>query len=252
MDCSIDPAGARPFGLSQDLLEAAVAASHYSELLRTAVDTSRRYFNFYTAHRPHTINYPWVLSRLVDLPTGAALLDIGAGVSPVPFCLAERGMVVDCVDSGDFERKPPAGEDWNEWGFFDYGALHANLRAFNVAITDFAPQRAYDAIYSTSVIAHIPSREREETVRRCSVWLKPGGRVVFAVDLIPATDTLWNLGGSEETPEEHGTVQDLEAQLTQLGFAIDESSVTRGLAWSRTDLYFLAATKPREDDKGGG
>ncbi len=230
-----------PFGLPHQSIEEAIGSSANPELLREIVATSHRYFNFYTAHPPYKINYPWTLARLSDLGPQAVLLDIGAGVSPVPLCLAEKGMFVDCVDSSDFERWLPAGEDWNEWGFIDYGTLHQNLMAFNIAITDFVPQRAYDAIYSVSVIAHLPSREREETMRRCWGWLKPGGRIVFAIDLIPGTDMLWE--GWADT-DEHGTWRGLEAQLIQLGFAIRKSSVTRQLDWwSRTDLYFLVAEK---------
>ena len=76
------------------------------------------------------------------------------------------------------------------------------------------------------------------------MWLKPGGRLALAIDLIPRTDTLWNRGGSEETPDEHGTYLDMERQLRSLGFAIMESRIERSIEkWSRTDLYFLVAQK---------
>jgi cyclopropane fatty-acyl-phospholipid synthase-like methyltransferase len=178
------------------------------------------------------------------LGAGSRILDFGAGISPVPLYLAEKGIFVDCVDNSEFERRLPASEDWNDWGFFDYRTLHQNLAAYNCSITEFKPLHSYDAIYSVCAIAHFSSPVREQTLRNCWEWLKPGGRVVLTVDLIPSTDSLWNLGGSEETPDQHGTYHDIEQQSRYLGFTIAESRTQRGIdGWSRTDLYFLVAQK---------
>jgi hypothetical protein len=153
-------------------------------------------------------------------------------------------MFVDCVDHSEFSRTLPASEDWNEWGFFDYSTLHPNLVAYNCSTAGFKPLRAYEAIYSVSAIAHFPSSVREETLSNCWVWLKPGGRLILAVDLIPDTDLLWNLGGSDETPEQHGTYHDMEEQIRSLGLVITESQARRKVDGSTTDLLFLVAQKP--------
>jgi len=233
-----------PGDLPLEDLNRALAASERPDLLQQLVDTSRRAFGLHTRHYPHTINYPWGVSRLEGLSAGSHILDFGAGVSPLPLYLAEKGMFVDCVDNSAFARTLPAGEDWNEWGFFDYGTLHPNLTAYNCSITDFKPLHLYDAIYSICSIAHFPSPIREETLRNCSAWLRPGGRLVLAVDLIAGTNSIWNLGGSEETPEQHGSYHDLEQQIRSLGFMITESRIRRRVdGWSRTDLYFLVAQK---------
>jgi SAM-dependent methyltransferase len=231
-------------GLSEKDIKHALANSKFPGVLEELFDTSRRAFGVQIRHYPYTINYPWALSRLAGLAAGSRLLDIGAGATPVPLYLAEKGMYIDCVDGSDYARVLPAGDDWNEWGFFDYAALHENLTAHNYSIETFTPWQRYDAIYSISTIAHMPSPVREKTLERCSQWLKSGGLLVFAIDLIPNTDTLWNLGGSEETPEEHGTYQDMERQLQSLGFSIIESRIERVVdKWSRTNLYFLVAQK---------
>jgi SAM-dependent methyltransferase len=222
----------------------ALSLAERPDLLQRLIDTSRRAFGVHMGHFPHTLNYPWTASRLEGLPAGSRILDIGAGCSPLPLHLAESGMIVDCVDNSEFTRTLPAGEDWNEWGFFDYGTLHQNLAAHNVAIDEFTPWHQYEAVYSVGAIAHFPSLIREQTLKKCSAWLKPGGRLVLAVDLIPGADTLWNLGGSGETPDQHGTCVDVERQLESLGLSIVESRICRGLErWSRTDLYFLVALK---------
>jgi hypothetical protein len=140
-------------------------------LLQELVKTSRRIFGFFTKHYAHTINYPWVVSRLAAVAAGSRVLDGAAGVSPVPVYLAERGLLVDCVDNSDIVRTLPPGEDWNEWGFFDYGTLHPNLAAYNCSIVGFEPSHAYNAIYSISSIGHFPSAVREQRLKNCSAWL---------------------------------------------------------------------------------
>lgn len=231
--------------LDEDSLRRALETAERPDLLKALLDASQRAFGVKFRHYPHTINYPWILSCLETLPGESRVLDIGAGVSPMPFLLAEMGMFVDCVDNSDFTRTLPPSRDWNEWGFFDYGTLHRNLASHNCSASDFHPWRRYDAIYSASSIAHFPSRVREETLNHCWRWLKPGGRLVLTIDLIPGTDSVWNLGGTDETPVQHGTYRDVERQLSELGLLIDESRVRRNVHRSRTDLWFLLARKPQ-------
>ena len=233
-----------PCDLPAEDLDRALAAAERPDLLRQLVDTSRRAFGLFTRHYPFTIIYPWAISNLEELAAESRILDFGAGINPLPLYLAEKGMFVDCVDNSDFARTLPAGKDWNDWGFFDYATLHQNLAAHNCSITEFKPLHIYDAIYSNCAIAHFPSPVREETLKKCWLWLKPGGRLILAVDLIPDTDTIWNLGGSQETPEQHGTYHDMEQQIRSLGFMITESRIQRRVdRWSRTELYFLVARK---------
>jgi SAM-dependent methyltransferase len=230
-----------PRDITVDDLSAAIDAAARPDLLRQLVDTSRRTFNFFTSHYPHTINYPWVARTLEDLPRGSRVLDIGAGVSPLPLFLAERGAMVDCVDPHQTVRTPPPADDWNEWGFFDYGRVHPNLTAHHCTIADFAPSYNFDVIYWVSVIAHMPRLVREDALQRCRVLLQPGGVLLLAVDLIPATDALWTLseGREVEPPAHHGTTDDLLQQLGLSGFQINEARVARSVPKSRTDLLFI-------------
>jgi hypothetical protein len=230
--------------LPQEDLDRALATAERPDLLRQLVHLSRNVFGSYTRHYPHTINYPWAASRLEDLPSESRLLEIGAGVNPLPLFLAEKGMFVDCVDGSDFTRTLPPGDDWNEWGYFDYGTLHSRLASYNVSSTDFEPAEQYDAIYCISVIALMPTPVREATLRLCRTWLKPGGKLVLAIDLIAGTETLWNRGGSEETPERHGTWRDVESHLLALGFHVTESRIERDIPHSPVDLHFLVGRIP--------
>jgi predicted SAM-dependent methyltransferase len=73
-------------------------------------------------------------------------------------------------------------QDWNEWGFFDYSRLHQNLASHHCDVAEFAPPVPFDAIYSISVLAHMTRAVREETLRRCRDWLRPGGCLLIALD----------------------------------------------------------------------
>ena len=150
-------------------------------------------------------------------------------------------MLVDTIDNAGFVRALPADENWNEWGFLDYSVIDPRISSFNIAVTEFEPATKYDAIFSVSVISHMPTPIRETMLSRCRSWLQKEGKLLLAFDLIPGTDTLWDKGGSNETSEQHGTFRAVEDQLRQLGFRISESRSGRNVWKSRTDLYFLAA-----------
>jgi SAM-dependent methyltransferase len=236
-----------PRDISAEDLDRALATARRPDLLRQLVDLSRRALGFYTSHYPHTLNYPWIVEWLERVPKGR-VLDIGAGVSPVPLLLAERGLFVDCVDSHPVVRTPPTKPDWNEWGFFDYGALHENLTAHQCDIANFTPPARYDAIYSISSLVHMTRDVREEVLRHCGEWLGPQGLLLLAIDVIPASDFLWNRseGHEVEPPVRHGTVDDVVHQVTGLGFQIEEFQLKRTVYKARTDLLFIACTRPSE------
>jgi SAM-dependent methyltransferase len=222
-------------------LEVAMSAQRDPGLLRQLVELSRSAFGFYASHFPYTINYPWVSERIGELPEGSHVLDIGAGVSPVPLFLARRGIVVDCVDNSKHIRALPATANWNEWGFFDYSALHPNLSSHHCDITEFAPSAKFDAIYSIASLAHMPRRIREKTLSFCREWLHAKGLLLLVIDVIPSTDFIWNRseGVEVEPPIQHGTIDDVADQLERLGFRIDECRVMRSVYKSRTDLLFI-------------
>jgi SAM-dependent methyltransferase len=223
-------------------LEVATAAQRNPDLLHQLVELSRSAFGFYPSHFPYTITYPWVSERVGQLRKGSRVLDIGAGVSPVPLFLARNGILVDCVDNSRHIRTLPSTAGWNEWGFFDYGALHANLSAHHCDITKFAPSGRFDAIYSIAALAHMPRTIRENTLHRCRDWLQPKGLLLLVIDIIPSTDFIWNRseGVEVEPPIQHGTIDDVLDQLKQSGFRVDECRLMRTVYKSRTDILFIA------------
>ncbi len=230
--------------ISADDLSAALAESDRPDLLRELVDTSRTAFGFFVDQYTCTINYPWVAARLENLPARSRVLDVGAGVSPMPLWLASRGARVDTVDNHSITRTLPATQDWNAWGFFDYRQLHPNVATHHCAIAEFAPTSPFDAVYSICALTHMPRAMREDTLRRCHEWLRSCGRLLLTIDLIPATDFLWNRSEGREVEPllVHGTIDDFLRQLTSVGFQLNESRVIRTPRRSRTGLLLIDCT----------
>lgn len=242
---------AHPSDLSAEDLQNALAAQKDPVLLSHLVELSRDTFGFFTNLFPQTINYPWVLERLRQLPRGARVLDIGAGVSPVPLFLAEKGMTVDCVDNSRHIRQLPFAASWNEWGFFDYGALSPRLTSHHCDVTEFTPAGEFAAIYSIAALAHTSRSVRENALRRTYDWLLPQGFLLLTIDVIPSTDFIWNRceGQEVEPPIQHGTINDVLDQLCLLGFRVEESRVMRTVYKSRTDLLFIACRKRADEEQ---
>jgi 2-polyprenyl-3-methyl-5-hydroxy-6-metoxy-1,4-benzoquinol methylase len=235
-----------PYDMSDANLARARSEAARPDLLDELVDVGRALFGFFPDHYAYTFNYPWVLERLEPLPPGARVLDVGSGVSPVPIVLARRGIRVDCIDRSSTRRAMPVTAEWNEWGFFDYSVVDVRIRSYHRDVREHVPDQPYDRIYSVSVLAHMTRTEREETVERVSQWLKPGGRVLLAIDLLHKSDFLWNraAGVEVEPPTEHGTLDDLLRSIEGTGLRVTERKIRRNVHDSRTDLLFVEAVRP--------
>jgi cyclopropane fatty-acyl-phospholipid synthase-like methyltransferase len=219
------------------------------DLYSRLTEISRAAFGGHDAYFPYTIMWPFVIARLEALPPGSRVLDLGAGITPLPLFLAQIGAHVDTVDNHPTVRTLPFDEHWNGWGFFDYSALHPHLTSHHCSVADFTSSQRFDAIYSVALIAHMPRAVREDTLRRCRDWLLLGGRLLLAIDVIPSSDFLWNRseGLEVEPPIQHGTVADVVDQLAELGFQTNESRVVRGVYKSRTDLLFIDCIRDTVD-----
>jgi 2-polyprenyl-3-methyl-5-hydroxy-6-metoxy-1,4-benzoquinol methylase len=235
-----------PYDIDDADLARARTEAPRPDLLDELVVTARAVFGFFPDHYPYTLNYPWVLERLEPLPPGARVLDVGAGVSPLPIVLAQRGLGVDCVDNSSTSRTMPVTSEWNEWGFFDYSVVDPRIRSYHREAREHVSAQPYDRVYSVSVLAHMRRLERDETIVQVPGWLKPGGKLLLAVDLLPKSDFLWNRseGVEVEPPTAHGTVGDLLRAVDRAGLRVTESKIRRTVFASRTDLLFLEAVRP--------
>jgi hypothetical protein len=214
-------------------------------LLLELVNLSRAKLGFYPKTIIRTIEYPWFAHRL-DTGSPSRLLDLGAGVSALPLWLAQRKNVVVTVDNHPLHRLPDDKTDWNEWGYLDYSKLDSRITSLNINAKDYAPDEQFDVIYSVSVIEHMPANIRRAIIKKFPDWLAPGGRIFLSLDLIPGTSELWPLSGGQKVDSdgEHGTMDDLLAEMTNAGLRIVETSLRRSIAGSRTDLAFVEATLP--------
>lgn len=174
---------------------------------------------------------------------GLRVLDMGAGVSPLPLWLARQGAQVTTVDGHDKIRVPPAQPDWNEWGYLDFGLIDHHIRSLNCLMQDLTNAGPFDLIYSVSVIEHIPAEARRLVLAEMKENLVPGGRLLLTLDLIPGTDRLWDLSEGVRIDEggDHGTIADFLAELAALGFSVTEKTEFRGIEGSRTELLMVDA-----------
>lgn len=226
-------------------LSTMLVASPQLRLLNELVASSREAFGFFPAHSPRALEYPWVLAELQDMAHGSRILDVGAGVNVLPLALARRGAAVTTIDAHPLVRDPRRREDWNEWGFLDYAAFDARVRSVHARYEDWSADAPFDAIYSVSVIEHLPARLRRRWIAAFAAQLRGDGVLLLSVDLAPGSDALWNRseGTVVEDRGEHGDLDTLRAELAQAGFRVGATQVVRGLPHSNVDVALLRATR---------
>lgn len=214
---------------------------HWSLLLEL-VDLSRQHLGFFPSTIIRTIEYPWLASRL-ERHAGARVLDVGAGVCVLPFWLAERGCAVTTVDNHPMERSADSRNRWNEWGYLDYASIDPRIMSAHQDAAAFTADEPYEAIYSISVLEHLPAGLRRRIFANLASQLAPAGRLYLSFDLIPRSRKLWRMseGKEVEAEEVHGTFDDILDELTAVGLEVTDVSTVTGIRDSRTDVAFLEA-----------
>lgn len=232
--------------LSSEMLNKAFEEVNRPDILQYLVDVSRSNLGFYTSHYPRVFEYTWLFEQLED--KAGAVLDIGAGVCPLPIALALKGFKVTTVDSHSKIRKLADKANWNEWGFLDYSILNNDIQSHNIDFLKFKNRKFYDFIYSISVIEHIPKTNRLKVLKNASKLLKKGGKLLLTIDLFPKTENLWNLSEDKEVEpiEVHGTVNTFKNELKKYGFEIVQEDIQRTIPSSRTDVFYVIARLKRK------
>lgn len=219
-----------------------------AERLDQLVALSRERFGWFTKHLPRSVEYPWILDALGSV-SGKRILDIGAGISPIPLALAEAGALVTTVDhsptslsSIDHIRRG------NEWGFLDYALLDKRVQSLNQDIASVQLSAGtFDAVYSISVIEHMPATVRRRTfdlVARCS---SHSASLILTVDLVPGSEQLWNraLGQIVDPPDQHGTLDSMKEELSAVGFRTVREAVVREIPLAEVDCALLMLEQTR-------
>jgi SAM-dependent methyltransferase len=199
---------------------------------------------FYPDHAPRLWEYPVVAQLVLDeLPRGSRLIDVGAGTTPLAPFLTSHGYQVDTVDpSTDIFREAPPKDDWNEWGYLDYGASGWAHRSWNCTLEELPSLPPFDGILSVSVIEHVPADVRRPLIRNIARRVRGGGLVVLTVDLVRGGDALWNRnqGVDVEDPVVHGTLQDIVDECDAVGLTLIRRETVRYWGTSHIDIALLA------------
>lgn len=224
-------------------VERMMALTPYPQLLSALVYKGRETLGFFPAHNPRALEYPWILAHVPADLQGVKILDVGAGVNPLPLVLADRGAVVTTVDNHPQTRVPENRAQWNEWGFLDYATLDPRITSMHCAYEQAQFPAPWDCIYSVSVIEHLQCSVRQQWIEGFAVQLKPGGLLLLTVDLIPGTDLLWNRSEGQVVEETavHGSWLSLLQELENIGLEIQTTEFARNIPDSQVDVGLLSA-----------
>jgi 2-polyprenyl-3-methyl-5-hydroxy-6-metoxy-1,4-benzoquinol methylase len=233
--------------IKSDILNRAYNSVSRPDLLQYLVDVSRVNFNFYTSHYPRVFEYTWLLEHFEEKKS-MNVLDIGAGVCPLPICLTEFGHKVTTVDSHPLKREIKDKEQWNEWGFLDYSLIDARIKSKNIDFGKFRSFNKFDCIYSISVIEHMPRVSRLKVLKKASRLLKKHGKLLLTIDIEPKNNTIWNHSENKKVEDEsiHGTIESFTNELNRFGFDIYEDNIQRNIDDSRTDVWYIKAILNRK------
>ncbi|MBE3606334.1 methyltransferase domain-containing protein, partial [Campylobacter sp. RM13119] len=201
-----------------------------SDLLLETVTFSRSNFAWYTKHYPRLYEYPWILERLGRNLDGVKIADFGAGVTPLPLQLAQRGASVFTIDRHELKRDIKQIDQANEWGFFDYNAIDETIQSYNQSLDEKTFEKeSLDVWYSVSVVEHMPAFIRRAIFKIMADTLKVNGRLLLTIDLVKDSNKLWNMaeGKIVEDESEHGTFESFVDELEKIGFEIEEKEIYR-------------------------
>ena len=236
-----------PNDISNTIVDEAlkIKTINYHLLLET-VTFSRVNFGWYTKHYPRLYEYPWLLEKLGRNLENMKIADFGAGVTPLPLQLTQRGAKVFTIDKHERKRDIKQIDKANEWGFFDYSILDNTIQSYNQALDEHTFEKEnLDVWYSISVIEHMPAFVRRAIFKIMVDSLKNGGRLFLTIDLVKDSNKLWNMseGKIVEDENEHGTFESFINELEELGFEIEEKEIYRMPKDEKVDIAIISGIK---------
>ena len=134
-------------------------------------------------HDLKDLQRPWTVKAALGLlPRGSRLLEIGAGQPVVAATLAELGYSVTVIDPYDGSGRGPTQ-------FEDFVQAYPKVRIIRSQFQPDVPQlkhQKFDAIYSISVLEHVPEPGLRALFLGISAHLESHGRSFHSVDCVTA------------------------------------------------------------------
>lgn len=169
---------------------------------------------------------PWALKSILgQVPVGGKLLEIGAGDPHVAHWLSLLGYEVWIIDPYDGSGNGPTDYEFYRTHF---PRIHFCRALFSDQLTAFEPG-FFDAIYSISVLEHVPHAAFPGVIAGLRRFLKPGGLSLHALDHV--------LQGHRQ--EHH--LRTLGLLCEGSGIAADRLTRVMAAATADTETYFLSA-----------
>jgi len=142
-------------------------------------------------------DYPWIATSR-NWGQDEAILDVGAGYSPLPAHLAaEHGCEMWAVDDFGLGSDEPfwqRGQDPKEY-IESKPEINYVLERLGDPQTSTLPSGYFDCIYSASTLEHVPNELIQPVWRHMDQLLKPGGEMLHAIDIkLPTHRGLLSLG----------------------------------------------------------
>ncbi len=123
---------------------------------------------------------PWAVKAiLATVPVGGSLVEIGGGQPTVAQALVELGYKVTVVDPYDGTGNGPVEYE-------AYRAAYPDVSLVRTLFTASSPFdcASLDAVYSVSVIEHVPLPALEGLFAAMRKFLKPGGLSIHCIDVV--------------------------------------------------------------------
>jgi len=234
-----------PRDISPENIILAATKLNNNRIFRYLLDISRFYFGFFTSHPTRTTEYTWVAAKLENIVNKKRVIDLGAGLSPLPIFIAQKGGLVTTIDKHETNKTLSEKNKLNEWGYFDYNTLNKKIKSKNSAFEKTLFLNKFDFVFSVNVIELLPKQDRLKVIKKIARILKKGGTVLLTINLVPNTENIWNFaeGKEIESIETHGNVESLINEFRINNFEVVEKFFEKDIPESRTDVLFLELKK---------
>ncbi|MDN3654408.1 methyltransferase domain-containing protein [Ferruginibacter paludis] len=125
------------------------------------------------------IQRAWMVKAILgNVPIGSNIMEIGAGEPIVANILTNLGYNVTIIDPYDGSGNGPTQFD-------EYKQKYPRVKIVRRYFDENLPmlsKNSFDAIYSISVLEHVPAEKATQLAKATKVFLKNGGNNIHAID----------------------------------------------------------------------